>query len=157
MQVSKGEIFDRDNKTIVRVDGIERVVHHSTRLLYSELTPEQEKKVRFSWSIYGRFLYQSYEQWENGFLTERCIDREIDFWFNAAKVIEATGIHESMVKDYGGRICLNKFNNRIRSAIAKLEADPQSGFDRSKLNVPALTIKGKNETIQILGSRNKAN
>lgn len=59
----------------------------TTRMLHSELSPQQSALSRYTYKHVGHYVCETYEQWETGFLRERDPDAELIIWMRIAAVI----------------------------------------------------------------------
>ena len=92
----------------------------STRLLHEELSPDQEAMCRYSFKYAGRHVMPTYEQWENGFLTERDPDTELKFWMTISIYIKRCQIDdESKSKPLISQWCAGRCHPQLLARIQR--------------------------------------
>ena len=103
-----------------------------TRLLHSELSPEQSALCRYSYKHAGRFLYGNYEQWESGFLREPDPDAELIHWMRVVMVLKHLSPNtETDAKKIIGDMAIGPWPQRITDAWEQVEDDSQKFVDEA--------------------------
>lgn len=115
-------------ETTVRLEDIKV----PTRLLHSELSPEQSALCRYTYKHAGRFMYGNYEQWESGFLREMDPDSELIHWMRVVAVLKhLSPSTEADVQKIMGEMAIGPWPQRIIDAWEQIKGDCQKFVDEA--------------------------
>ena len=113
----------------------------STRLLHEELSSDQEAMCRYSFKYAGRFVVPTYEQWEHGFLTERDLDSEFQFWMNVSFYIKNSEFRDDWnTKRMISQCCSKNFPPHFQPRIDRFfSGDPQAYVKEAVRDRPCIS------------------